>query len=280
MVAGGELKPGQGDPEEVKRLEGEGNVYTKNTVRKTYSIDLRNGTVTSNLVAGPSRLEQAKSLFTLGIPEAGQYIGETAGAISVSGDESYSDETRNQADKEIGGAGVGLAIAVGTKRAATKLRNKSSSSKTEVVVEKNDGIGVETKSIDAPNKGVDQRAKGSVRKQDYPTRVRKPVKEKLEKNATDSNGQIRCQNKNCDSKGGKPLRKGEGTVEHEPELVKTHNEKGYDTDQPTRNDLYNDTAKEIHCKGCQSKQGGSTKEKYRRDTGPNYKPRPSRKRKK
>jgi hypothetical protein len=107
----------------------------------------------------------------------------------------------------------------------------------------------------------------SVRKQNYPSRTRKPVKEKLVEKAKDKDGDIRCMtcNKKTDPK--------DATVEHDPKLVDTHNTKGYNTDQKTRNDLYNDTAKGISCKTCQSKQGGSTTDTYRTDTGPGYSPR-------
>ena len=152
----------------------------------------------------------------------------------------------------------------------------------------NGGTKIPTNTDSNPNSGTTsveddestyQRPPGSVRKQDYPTKYRKDVKEKLEEKAKDSSGQIRCQNQDCSVEGGKILQPGEGTVEHNPPLVNTHNEKGYNTDQETRSDLYNETADSIHCKECQSRQGGQTKERYRRDVGPDYKPKPKRKKK-
>jgi len=124
-----------------------------------------------------------------------------------------------------------------------------------------------------------QRPAGSVRKQDYPSGYRKGVKAKHEAKAKDETGQIRCQDRGCDVPEGRPLKTGEGTVEHNPSLVQTHNETGYNVDQPTRNDLYNDTTSGIHCTVCQSRQGGQTKDRYRRDVGPDYKPKPKRKKK-
>ncbi|WP_162246579.1 RHS repeat domain-containing protein, partial [Duganella sp. Root336D2] len=116
----------------------------------------------------------------------------------------------------------------------------------------------------------------SVRKTDYPTRIRKQKQRELEAAATDEKGVIRCQSKDCEVPGGRELEPGKGSPQHIPELVQTHNSRGYNVDQPTRNDLYNDTAKEWHCIECQRKEGGGTTETYRRDVGPEYKPRPKR----
>jgi hypothetical protein len=112
----------------------------------------------------------------------------------------------------------------------------------------------------------------SVRKLLYPTRVRKATMQRLEAAARDANGDIRCQSCN------KTLQVGEGTPEHSPALVDTHNTLGYDTDQPTRNNLFNSTATELHCIDCQKAQGGRMTTRYRTDTGPNFRPRPSRRR--
>ena len=116
----------------------------------------------------------------------------------------------------------------------------------------------------------------SIRANDYPSRVRKGTASRLEDGATGKDGVIRCQSANCDVDGGRTLQPGEGTPEHNPSVVEYHNDLGYDSDQKTRNQAYNDTAKEWHCRECQQKQGGSTKETYRRDVGPNWKPRPNR----
>jgi hypothetical protein len=107
----------------------------------------------------------------------------------------------------------------------------------------------------------------SCRSQNYPTRVRKGTKQRLENGATDANGNIRCQN--C----GTDLQPGQGSPEHIPPLVETHNNIGFNTDQATRNNLFNNTANELHCLGCQRSQGGSMTQTYRTDTGPNYVPR-------
>ncbi|MDZ4818201.1 MAG: RHS repeat-associated core domain-containing protein, partial [Planctomycetota bacterium] len=117
----------------------------------------------------------------------------------------------------------------------------------------------------------------SVRKRDYPTRVRKPTQQRLEETATDGSGQIRCQNPGCQVEGGKALQAGEGSPQHNPQLVDTHNDAGWNVDQATRNNLYNDTATEIHCIECQRIEGGQTRSTYRFDLGPNYEARPKRK---
>lgn len=68
-------------------------------------------------------------------------------------------------------------------------------------------------------------------------------------------------------------------MQHEPALVDTHNDSGYNVDQTTRNQLYNDTAVSLNCLDCQRSEGGkmSSTNQYRTDTGPKFKPRPSRK---
>ena len=133
-------------------------------------------------------------------------------------------------------------------------------------------IGPEPLPVDAPS-GF---STTSVRKANYPTRERLATRERLEVGATDATGTIRCQNPNCAVPGGRVLQSGEGTPQHNPQLVETHNQVGWNTDQPTRNQLYNDTATGLHCIECQKIEGGATKARYRTDTGPNYKPRPKR----
>ena len=110
-------------------------------------------------------------------------------------------------------------------------------------------------------------AHNNCRGNNYPSRVRKSTRERLENGAKGPDGQIKCQN--C----GVNQAPGQGTPEHIPPLVQTHNQIGYNTNQATRNDLYNSTAKELHCIGCQKSQGGRMTERYRTDTGPNYVPR-------
>jgi hypothetical protein len=116
----------------------------------------------------------------------------------------------------------------------------------------------------------------SVRDQLYPSRTRKSVREGLERKATDAEGNIRCQGADCDVPGGRIIEPGKGSPDHDPKLVETHNTVGFNTDQPTRNALFNQTTKKILCINCQKKQGGATTETYRRDVGPNFKPRPTR----
>jgi RHS repeat-associated protein len=127
-----------------------------------------------------------------------------------------------------------------------------------------------------PVSGPPQRRAGSVRNQDYPQRVRTGTTERLEAGARDPGGVIRCQGADCAQPGGRVLQPGQGTPQHVPPLVETHNEAGWNTDQPTRNNLFNDTAEELHCIECQKKEGGQTRQTYRRDTGPDYKPKPKR----
>ena len=117
----------------------------------------------------------------------------------------------------------------------------------------------------------------SVRKRDYPYRERKATQQRLEDAAKDAEGNIRCQSPDCSVPGGRVLEPGEGTPQHTPPLVETHNEVGWNTDQPTRNNLFNETAEELHCIQCQKKEGGRTTQTYRRDTGPKYQPKPTRK---
>ena len=114
----------------------------------------------------------------------------------------------------------------------------------------------------------------SVRNQNYPTRLRKARFQELgAQTPVDVEGNMRCQGPYC---GGNVIEKGEGSPQHNPTLVKTHNEIGWNTDQPTRNQLFNDTATELRCLKCQKIEGGKTTERYRTDTGPNYQPRPKR----
>lgn len=138
-----------------------------------------------------------------------------------------------------------------------------------------------TKGLDAASSAaktkVDAVAKAvSIRKRDYPTRVRKATHERIETGATGSDGVIRCQNSACAVSGGRSLEPGEISPQHVPELNVTHNNLGFNVDQATRNDLYNDTATLGYCLPCQRAEGGSTSGTYRRDVGPNYQPRRSR----
>src|SRR5262249_4608809 len=137
-----------------------------------------------------------------------------------------------------------------------------------VVVEgKNGGVAFAPLSRQASVAVPDDPRSVSVRKRDYPTRVRKATHERLELGATDENGQIRCQSPDCIVLGGRPLAPKEGTPQHNPPLVETHNQRGWDVDQPTRNNLYNETATELHCIQCQRAEGGATRSTYRQDTG-------------
>lgn len=112
----------------------------------------------------------------------------------------------------------------------------------------------------------------SVRKELYPTRVRKATKTALVKKRTGSDGVMHCAKCDC------VITAANASVEHDPPLVQTHNSTGFNVDQATRNDLYNQTAADLNCLDCQKKQGGQMShcENYREDTGPNFKPRPTR----
>lgn len=112
----------------------------------------------------------------------------------------------------------------------------------------------------------------SVRKDLYPTRARKSTVEKAKNNSRDANGNIVC------DKCKDAVPESQVTMQHEPALVDTHNSLGWNTDQPTRNNLYNETITGVNCRKCQAQEGGSMKKKYRRDTGPNFKPRKKRRR--
>jgi RHS repeat-associated protein len=113
--------------------------------------------------------------------------------------------------------------------------------------------------------------KQSVRKKLYPTRPRKTVKESTIAKATDSKGNVICAK--CNNSTDKP------TMQHDPALVDSHNSADYDTDQTTRNNIYNDTITEVNCESCQKSEGGATRATYREDKGPNFKPRPKPRRK-
>jgi RHS repeat-associated protein len=112
----------------------------------------------------------------------------------------------------------------------------------------------------------------NIRSDLYPSRVRKPTRQALEKKATGSDGKMRCGKCNCVITSGKA---GNATVAHNPPLVTSHNTKGWDGDQKLRNNLYNETATDLECIDCQKKQGGSMShcQNYRNDIGPNFKPR-------
>ncbi len=107
-----------------------------------------------------------------------------------------------------------------------------------------------------------------VRKDLYPTRVRKNTRTNLEAKTTNSAGKMTCGNCGCE------ITRATSSVQHNPALVDTHNTLGYDTNQSTRNDLYNSTATDLHCLPCQKSEGGtlSHQKNYRTDTGPNFEP--------
>ena len=113
----------------------------------------------------------------------------------------------------------------------------------------------------------------SIRKEMYPSRVRKPTRQTLEKN---SNGV--CANSGCNNTFDVTDTKN-ASVQHNPPLYQTHNEFGYNTDQKTRNNLYNTTAESLVCLDCQKREGGSmgVNERYTPDTGDEFKPRKPRK---
>lgn len=102
----------------------------------------------------------------------------------------------------------------------------------------------------------------SIRKILYPTRPRKGT-------ITELGAPEKCRvcGEKFNGKDKKP------TFAHEPELVKYHNTTGYNTNQSNRNDAFNNLIVGYDCLQCQLQQGGSTKDKYRRDTGPSFEPR-------
>lgn len=110
-------------------------------------------------------------------------------------------------------------------------------------------------------------AKKSVRKDLYPTRARKPVKQAMIEKSKAADGNVKC------DKCGDTVPENGVTMQHEPALVETHNKVGWNTDQATRNQLYNDTITGVNCKKCQAIEGGSMTQTYRTDTGPDFKPR-------
>jgi RHS repeat-associated protein len=101
----------------------------------------------------------------------------------------------------------------------------------------------------------------SIRELLYPTRPRQGTLTRIGK-------PIKCQ------KCGEAFGDGRSpTLGHNPTLVSYHNSTGYNSTQAERNDAYNDLIDGWECDPCQKGQGGSTKERYRRDTGPRFGPR-------
>ncbi len=90
----------------------------------------------------------------------------------------------------------------------------------------------------------------SVRKDLYPTRARKADRERAISNSRDAEGSVTC------DKCGDAVPENQITLQHEPPLVETHNSVGWNTDQPTRNNLYNSTITGVNCRGCQAAEGG------------------------
>lgn len=136
LVAGGKIDAiealvlKQRDPELYKRLEGGEGFFERRAIEKQYRVDLRNLSVDKEYVSGSNIREELVSTITLGIPEAGKTIGETAGAVRTRFDSSLSESTRAQADKDVGAGAVGVAVTVGgavlTRRAVkTPLGPKS-----------------------------------------------------------------------------------------------------------------------------------------------------------
>ena len=121
--------------------------------------------------------------------------------------------------------------------------------------------------------GLAARSGPGIRGKLYPSRVRKGTQKKLEEQQKDKQGNILCPKCTC------ALTPGNMSVQHDPALVETHNKLGYNTDQKTRNNLYNSTATSLNCLECQRAEGGtmSHTQQYRTDTGPDFKPRNSKK---
>jgi RHS repeat-associated protein len=142
-------------PELYKSLRGEGNAYTKKNIHKSYSIDLRNFSIDSKLHAGKSNLGEAASLATLGVPELGQMIGETVGAAGVSFSDEFTQESKNQAHKDIGKVLPNAVDAVATRGLPARAKPKSS-----LITENVGGLKPTQKNLsEAPNDGVTLTAK-------------------------------------------------------------------------------------------------------------------------
>ncbi|WCM98909.1 RHS domain-containing protein [Acidovorax sp. GBBC 1281] len=120
--------------------------------------------------------------------------------------------------------------------------------------------------------GLAKRSGPGIREKLYPSRVRKKTRTELEEKQKGSDGNIACAICSCQ------LGPGNTSVQHSPPLVETHNNLGFNTDQAGRNDLYNSTADSLVCLPCQKAEGGtmSHTQQYRTDTGPQFKPRKSR----
>ena len=210
--------------------------------------------------------------FGAATPGAAQAKVHAAGRASLMGDlralkqevTEYSRQVSSAADHYLESSAA---------KVASHIENGRAGELGAVGKRPNKAAEVEAPADDAASKIPEDRLKGSIRKKDYPSKTHKAVTDKLEAGATDEAGVIRCQNPKC----GEIIEPGEGTVQHDPSVVDTHNRIGYDTDQPTRIQLYNETAKEWWCRKCNVADGGRMTDTYRRDVGPNYRPRTKRK---
>jgi hypothetical protein len=117
----------------------------------------------------------------------------------------------------------------------------------------------------------------SVRDQCYPSRVQQDTRARCE-GASEVDGVLRCQNPQCETPGGRVLNPGEGFIQHDPPLHVSHNLTGWDSTNQVRIDIFNRTANNVWCETCQKAEGGQMHcgPGYRRDTGPNFLPRPRR----
>ena len=101
---------------------------------------------------------------------------------------------------------------------------------------------------------------------EYPKNYRTGVKDEVIRNSTDSNGIVR-------DVFGNPIDPKTATIEHKRSVVDHWNNEGYNQTAKQRADFYNDTSNMgLMTRKDASRQGGGTKDRYRQDTGPNYKP--------
>jgi hypothetical protein len=119
----------------VRESTGTFDEIYNNKYQEKYKVDFRSWSIKKSYAQSPTLGEKLKSIATLGIPETGEAIGRTAGAIAVSTDESMSADIRNQADFDVGTQGPDIFLAIAAKKGRigkTKLQTQSS-----VIVEGN-----------------------------------------------------------------------------------------------------------------------------------------------
>jgi uncharacterized protein YqeY len=168
------------NPELAKRLQGEGGIYEKRNIAKRYSVNLRESSVAKEYVPGTNTKEQLKSLVTLGIPDAGEAIGNAAGAVTVGLDSTMPDEVRAQAHKDVGNAAPGVAATVGAAVVTHKVSKMSPAGKSGTIVEgqnneveiilnykanpKHDKKEFETQAVEDQKEGLQSMSAGEIKR--------------------------------------------------------------------------------------------------------------------